>query len=138
LLANGCDDGGTFVNPKNKGMLDFEVTSPLKPKGLKISYSDKALEVIEDDGKLPILEVTSNEEEEDVDSGHLESNPHNTNMKFESIDPPFEFCPHPLVSMQATNLIEAKQFTPPPHVCKSMILVQTTSDVTLLNINICI
>jgi hypothetical protein len=59
-------------------------------------------------------------------------------MKFDSIDSPFEFCPHPLVSMQATNLIEVEQFTPPPHVCKSIILVQTTSDATLPNTNICI
>jgi hypothetical protein len=110
----------------------------LKPKRLKISSSDKALEVIEDDGKLPILKVTSNEDEEDVDSGHPESDPHDTSMKLGSIDPPFEFCPHPLVSMQATNIIEVEQFTPPPQVCKSMILVQITFDATLPNTNICI
>ncbi len=51
-------------------MHDFEVTSPLKPKRLKISSSDKASKVIKDDGKLPTLEVTSNENEKDVDSGH--------------------------------------------------------------------
>ncbi len=135
MLAYGCDDGGTLVNPKKKGMHDFEVTSPLKPKRLKISSCNKALEVMEDDGKLLVLEVTSNE---DVNSGHLESDPHDTSMKLDSIDPPFEFCPHPLVSMQATNLIEVEQFTPPLQVCKSMILVQTTFDATLLNINICI
>ncbi len=138
MLTNGCDDGGSLVNPKKKGMHDFEVTSPLKPKRLKISSSDKALEVIEDDGKLLVLEVTSNEDEEDVDNGHPESNPHDTSMKFDSIDLPFEFCPHPLVSMQATNLIEVEQFTPPPQVCEFMILVQTTSDITLPNTNICI
>ncbi len=70
MLADGCDDGGTLVNPKKKGMHDFEVTSPLKPKRLKFSSSDKALKVIEDDGKLPVLEVTSNEDEEDENSGH--------------------------------------------------------------------
>jgi hypothetical protein len=119
-------------------MHDFEVTSPLKPKRLKISSSDKALEVIEDDGKLSILEATSREDEEDVDSGHLKSNPHDPSMKLDSIDPPFEFCHHPLVLMQATNLIEVEQFTPPLQVCVSMILVQTTSNTTLSNINICI
>jgi hypothetical protein len=138
LLANGCDDGGTLVNPKKKGMHDFEVISPLKPKRLKISSSDKALEVIEDDGKLPILEVTFNEDEEDVDIEHPELDPHDTSMKLDSIDPPFENFPHPLGSMQVTNLIEVGQFTPLPQVCKSMILVQTTSDATLLDINICI
>jgi hypothetical protein len=70
LLANGCDDGGILVNPKSKRMNDFEVTSPLKPKRLKISSSDKSLEVIEDDGKLLVLEVTSNEDEKDVNNGH--------------------------------------------------------------------
>jgi hypothetical protein len=129
-------DGGTFVNPKKQQMHDFEMTSPLKPKILKISSSDKALKVIEDDGKLLVLEVTSNEDEE-VDSGHSKSNPHDINMKLNSIDPPFEFCPHPIVIMQATNLIEIEQFTPPPQVYKTMILVQTTSN-TLLNTNICI
>jgi len=138
LLIDGCDDGGTLVNPKKKGMHDFEVTSPLKPKRLKISSSDKALKLIEDDGKLPILEVTFNEDERDVDSGHPKSDPHDTSTKFDSIDPPFEFCPHPLVSMQTTNLIEVEHFTPPPQVCKSMILVQTTSGATLSNTNICI
>jgi hypothetical protein len=71
LLADGCGDGGILVNPKTKGMNDFEVTSPLKPKRLKISSSDKSLEVIEDDGKLLVLEVTFNEDEENVDNGHL-------------------------------------------------------------------
>jgi hypothetical protein len=106
LLADGCDGGGIPISPKKKGMHDSEVTSPLKPKRLKFSSSNKALEVIEDDGKLPILEVTFDENEKNVDSGHPKSDPHC--MKFDSIDPPFEFCPHPLVSMQATNLIEVK------------------------------
>jgi hypothetical protein len=138
LLANGCDDGGILVNLKKKGICDFEVTSPLKPKRLKISSFVKALKVIEDDGKLLVLQVTSNEDQEVVDSGHPKSDPHDTNMKLDSIDPPFEFCPHPLVLMQATNLIEVEQFTPPPQVCKSMILIQTTFDVILLDTNICI
>jgi hypothetical protein len=59
-------------------------------------------------------------------------------MKFDSIDPPFEFCPHLLVSMQATNLTEVEQFTPPPQVCKFTMLNQTTFDTTLLDTNICI
>jgi hypothetical protein len=105
---------------------------------LKISSFDKVQEVIEDVGKLLVLEVTFNEDEEDVDSGHPKSYLHDTSMKLDSIDSPFEFCPHPLVSMQATNLIKVEQFTPPPQVCKFMILVQTTFDVTLPNTNICI
>jgi len=64
------DGGGTFVSPKKKGMHGFEVTSPLKPKRLKFSSYDKALEVIEDDGKLLVLEVTCDEDEEDVDTKH--------------------------------------------------------------------
>ncbi len=99
MSVDGCDGGRILVSPKKKGMHDFEVTSPLKPKRLKISSSNKALEVIEDDGKLPVLEVTCDEDEKDVDSGHPESNPHDTSMKLDSIDPTFEFCPHPLVSM---------------------------------------
>jgi hypothetical protein len=67
--------------------------------------------------------VTSNEDEEDVDSGHRELEPHDTSIKLDSIDPPFEKFPHPLVSMQVINLIEVEQFTTPPQVCKSMILV---------------
>ncbi len=67
MSTNG---GGTLVSPKKKGMHGFEVTSPLKPKRLKFSSYDKALEVIEDDGKLPVLEVTCDEDEEDVDTGH--------------------------------------------------------------------
>jgi len=137
LLIDGCDGGGTLVGPKKKGMHDSKVTSPFKPKRLKFSSFDKALEVIEDDGKLLVLKVTSNEDE-DVNSGHPELDPHDTSMKFDSIDPPFEFCPHPSISMQATNFTEVKQFTPPPQICKSMILVQTTFDATLSDTNICI
>ncbi len=136
MSANGCDGGGIPISPRKKGMHDSKVTSPLKPKRLKILSSNKALEVIEDDGKLPVLEVTFDENEKNVDSGHPKSNPHS--MKFDSIDPPFEFYPHPLVSMKAINLIEIKQFTPPPHVCKFTILVQTTSNATLPKTNICI
>jgi hypothetical protein len=43
--------------------------------------------------------VTYDEDEEDINSGHPKSNPCDINVKFDSIDPPFEFCPHPLVSM---------------------------------------
>ncbi len=50
-------------------MHDSEVTTPFKPKRLKFSSFDKPLEVIEDDGKLLVLEVTFNENE-DVNSGH--------------------------------------------------------------------
>ncbi len=138
MSTNGCDGGGTPVSPKKKGMHDFEVTSPLKPKRLKSSSSDKVVEVIEDDGKLLVLEVTSDENQEDVNSGHPKLDPNDNGMKPYSIDPPFEFCTHPLVSMQTTNFTKVEQFSSPPQVCKSPILVQTTFDLTLLDINICI
>jgi hypothetical protein len=43
-------------------------------------------------GNLPILEVTSGENE-DVNGGDLKLDPHETSMKFDSIDLPFEFHP---------------------------------------------
>jgi hypothetical protein len=89
-----------------------------------------------DDGKLPVLEVTFNEDEEDVSSGHPKLDPHDTGMKLDSIDPPFEFYPHPLILMQAINFNEVEQFSPPPQICKYVILVQTTFNITLQDINI--
>jgi hypothetical protein len=87
---------------------------------------------------MGVLEVTSDENQEDVNSGHPKLDPNDNGMKFDSIDPPFEFCPHPLISMQTINFTKVEQFSPPPQVCKSPIHVQTTFDFTLLDINICI
>ncbi len=87
-----------------------------KPKRLKISSFDKAREVIEDDGKLRVLEVISNEDEEDVDNGHPKSYPHDINMKLDSIDPPFEFVPipwyqcKPLILLRLNNLLPLLKF----------------------------
>ncbi len=71
LSRDGCDGDVIPISPKKKGTHDFEVMFPLKPKRLKTSYFDKAMEVIKDDGKLLVLEVIFDEDEKYVNLGHL-------------------------------------------------------------------